>query len=390
MNTDDLPLLDLTGTPRERGRIHGETMRRSIHTLVAQYEEFLAGYFGVDPARYMDAFLTQANFLPAIEQHAPHLLDEVRGLAEGADLSFDSALHMQLIDEEWAYGFHNHAPLVQNKCTALGVQGSERGPTLSGQNMDVPQYIDGHQVLMRIANDNTDLVTYVFSYAGLIGLNGMNSGSLGICCNTLNQLEPSNDGLPVAFLVRRVLEHRTYDEAVAFIKGVKHASGQNYLISAPDAVGSFECSANQVVEFVAEDERRRTFHTNHALANTDQHSYAKRMADLSEVTEAKFKNSRARLDAISRRVLTPEHGLSFADVVAALSSSDDPQNPISRTVKDTQGSFIGFTAGSMIFEHSESPRLHIAAGPPSNTPYRQFNFDAHAPNASGIEGNNPP
>lgn len=378
MDTNLLPVIELRGTPRERGRIHGETLRENIREVDSYHDRFLAAYFGVNPSEYIHDFLDRANFLPAIKAHAPELLEEVEGLAEGAGLTFAKALHMQLIDEEWAYGFYHHRPVEQNKCTSAGIRNGGGIPTVAGQNMDVPAYIDGHQVLFRIEEQAETPESYIFSYAGLIGLNGLNRSSLGICCNTLNQLEPSMTGLPVAFLVRTVLQKRTFEGASAFIRSVPHASGQNYILSAPSEVGAFECSANKVVEFRPEPQGARVFHTNHALVNDDQSRYQARLQTLSSVNQNKFANSRARLASIEERLLDMPEAWTVETLKAALSSRDNPAHPICRSRGDTQDSFIGFTAGSMIYEHSNPPRLHLASGPPNETLYRVFDFSSDA------------
>ena len=63
--------------------------------------------------------------------------------------------------------------------------------------------------------------------AGLAGVNGVNSRSVAIACNTLMQLAASPDGLPVDSIVRAVLAQTAGEDGVAFVKRVKHASGQN-------------------------------------------------------------------------------------------------------------------------------------------------------------------
>ena len=44
-------------------------------------------------------------------------------------------------------------------------------------------------------------------------------------------------------IVRRTLEQPTREEALAFVRSVTHASGQNYTVGGPDGVTSLECSA---------------------------------------------------------------------------------------------------------------------------------------------------
>lgn len=373
MNTDLLPVIDLAGPPRERGRIHGETLRSHIREVAERHADYIAEYFGVVPQAYLDRFLAYADFEPTIAALAPDLLDEVQGLAEGAGLSFREALLMQLVDEEWVFGFYNQRPArPRQKCTSFGVVGE--AATFAGQNMDVPKFLDGHQVLFRFAAPDGDLQTYVFSYAGLLALNGLNSAGVGVCCNSLNQLEPTVQGLPVAFIVRKLLETTSFRAAEAFLRSVPHASGQNYILAAPGQVGAFEGSASKVVEFKLEGAPGRVCHTNHAMANDDLGSFDRLLASLPEAERPTFENSRRRYLSIFQRLGSAGEEPSLDALKAALSAHDDVQNPVSRTDLDIHGSYIGFTAGSMIYEFRERPRLHLAAGPPCSTAFRTFDF----------------
>ena len=379
MQSDRLTVLELTGTARARGRAQGEALRGHIRAVNEAHEAFLCEYFGVDPRGYLAGFRAWADFGAAIERWAPELLEEVRGIAEGAAVDFEAMLGHQLIDEEWAYGFYRARPVIaRQKCTAFAATATA-GTSYAGQNMDVPRYLDGHQVLLHIRAQDSTLEQYVFTYAGLIGLAGMNAAPLGITCNTLNQLEPSPRGLPVAFLVRRVLGCTSVESAAKLLREVPHASGQNYILSEPHAALCLECSASKVVGFSGEGPPGRLCHTNHALVNDDQAGFRALLESLPPQERELFTNSKCRYESVAQRLGRNQRPVSLADVKAALSAHDDERHPVSRTYTDTQGSYIGFTAGSLIYEYGTVPRLYLAAGPPCSTSYRTFDF---APSAA--------
>src|SRR2546429_2457505 len=110
---------------------------------------------------------------------------------------------------------------------------------------------------------------FVFTFAGFIAANGMNSRSIGICANPLSQLRHGREGLPVACVIRGALERTTLNDAIQFLKQVKHASGQNYILGGGDRVYDFECSAGKVVSFTPTSDTGVVYHTNHPLANDD-------------------------------------------------------------------------------------------------------------------------
>ena len=48
---------------------------------------------------WVERFIADTNFQPAIEKWVPGMLDEVRGIAEGAELPFEEIYVFQLADE---------------------------------------------------------------------------------------------------------------------------------------------------------------------------------------------------------------------------------------------------------------------------------------------------
>lgn len=57
---------------------------------------------------------------------------------------------------------------------------------------------------------------------GHLGITGMNNRAVSINCNTLMQLDYGKTGLPVTFVVRGVVGKDTQEEALAFLKEIRH------------------------------------------------------------------------------------------------------------------------------------------------------------------------
>jgi len=378
MNTVDMPVLDLRGPARERGRAHGELLREKVHRNLTLMKEDLARAHGVDPDQGIREFLRDTNFSPAIERWTPGLHQEVLGIAEGANCNPDDIWALNFTDEFWCYGIKGRAREWRgpyNKCTAAAAFQQPDLPTIAGQNMDVPWWHDGQQVLLRIRHDN-GLESLIFSSAGLIGLNGLNSHGVGICVNALLELDHAGHGLPVAFVIRGALECNRYDDAVSFIQTIQHASGQNYLVCGPEEVVSLECSAGQVTRFRVEGQASRLWHTNHAMANCNDGIFRQLVADLpSEKYLRGFVNSKTRLAAASRRMSDPAKPVTLETLRELFASRDDPSFPVSYHYNVNSG-ILGFTAGCSIYEipRSESPVLHLAAGPPDITEFLVYGF----------------
>jgi predicted choloylglycine hydrolase len=368
---EDVEYIRLSGSPRERGRAQGEALRPLIALGIERWKTALGDAAGLHPDSYLERFVANTDFLPAIERWTPALLEEVRGLAEGANQPFRDIFTYQLMDEEWLFRVAQmQSGEDAHHCSVIGVA-AEGKPTILAQNMDLPKYYDGTQTLLHIEQEH-GLVALVFTAAGLIGTCGLNSAGVGLCVNTLTQLRHSSSGLPVAFVARGVLERPSVEEAASFVQSVSHASGQNYAIGGLDGIVDFECSAGTCVAFMPGS--RRIYHTNHPLVNDDLPSHAEDAMDVvfrgsSEPEAPRTKsNSERRFDFLAERVDRRTNGVTMQEVQALLSSCETPIS-VSR---ESKGSSM--TLGSLVMELSVPPVLHLAPGPPAETPYRSWTF----------------
>lgn len=355
-----LRVIKLTGNPFDRGVAHGKALKAEIHVLVEKWKADLRKTYEMDPDEFIRRFHQKTDFETAIGKWTPGLLEEVRGIAKGAELDYETVYVFQLIDEVWAQG---RAAVKGDKCTAIGVDRRAGQPTIVAQNLDIPRWYHGHQTLLHITDEKTGLQTFVVTLPGLVGANGMNSARIGVAVNTLLQLNPCQDGLPVAFVVRGVLRHDDWHKARAFLYEVRHASGQNYTLGGPDVAHSFECSAGRVNRFVPFDGARYTWHTNHPLVNEEWSKVhlARARREGKKPKEAlrvcpRFEELRERL---KRGTVVDE-----AAVVAALSSKD-ARVPICNS----------HTFACTILCLGPKPELRIAAGGADRHPLQVFRFD---------------
>jgi hypothetical protein len=153
------------------------------------------------------------------------------------------------------------------------------GSALIAQTMDLPAWMDGYQTLLTIHTEETGLVAHVLTVAGMIGLCGVNSAGLALAVNTLSDLSSDAAGLPVAFVARRILAHSGHDQALAFLTGVIHASGQNLYRRRPASISDMECSARTITRFKPTGGNEHlVWHANHAIANKDRRDAGEREA----------------------------------------------------------------------------------------------------------------
>jgi len=369
--TSQVPVVRVSGSPRKRGRIHGETVRPLIADGLTRWRAFLGQSTGMDVDHYLEHFIQSTNFVPAMERWAPGVLEEMRGIAEGAAQPWRDVYAYQLADEEWLF---RTAMIRAGKddgdhCSVLAVFDSTLPAPILAQNMDLPAHYDGSQVLLELAGEDGEAEALILTAAGLLATCGLNRHGVGICCNTVAHLSYCQDGLPVLCVVRRVLEQRTRSDAVTFVRSVRHASGQTYTIGGPDGATALECSANSVVEFQAMP--ARVFHTNHPLVNEDLNAAARRAKEAGREQQglSVLSNSEMRFDAVKRALSDPDEPITVDTVASILNTTDVPVCVV-RTPGGT-----GITFGSVIMELSVPPVLHVALGPPAETEYQTHAFN---------------
>jgi len=83
--TEEIRVLELRGTPQQRGQSHGEALRDEISELIKIWRDDLRKNRRKDPDTCLDDFLENTRFPQAIQRWTPDLLDEVRGIAEFSD-----------------------------------------------------------------------------------------------------------------------------------------------------------------------------------------------------------------------------------------------------------------------------------------------------------------
>lgn len=356
----EITTFEIGGTPRDRGRQYGTGLKELIRERDAAWRRSLEAQTGKSSDEVIRSFVEGTSFLPAIERHTPDLLEEVRGIADGSGLSFEAVYATQLMDEEWWIIADEKA---NHHCSSLGVLAEPARAAFVAQNMDLVAWNEGFQVLLTVRGEKGAPDQKILTMAGMIGLCGMTSAGLGIVVNTLSQLSVSRSGLPVAFVTRGALASGDHDGAVAFLKRIPHASGQNYIVADRSKLSDLECSAGGAFTFTRKPVC--VWHTNHPLASTDlrggSHDHV--------ASDRNTKSRMAVLDGVlGRNASMP----SIDDAKHLLANRDDAADPISRRLGEN-GSHA-FTFASVVYELGPEPKAHVASGPPCTVPFKTYDF----------------
>ncbi|HEV3309544.1 MAG TPA: C45 family peptidase [Chloroflexota bacterium] len=355
--------LTLTQGSRERGLIHGETLRAQIVDAVDGFAEALKKA-GKNPEAIAFSMVHEYGYLAAAERWTPWLVEEIRGIADGAGLPFERIMAWQLVQEmAWVPQLDPSAAPLATACTSLG-SWTSTGSTIVAQTVDGTGWGHGRELITHLTDPETAIRAHVIGWPGHVGVYGLNDHGIGICCNSMFiDVTNSTVGLSALFTVRGVLAQRTLDDADRFIRGVSHASGTNFMIGGPGRAVSYEVSAKGIAAYEPSPDSRITYHTNHVIANADR---------VAPNIPGWDTNTKARLASVERRMNERNSAMTWEDAREVISSHDDEENPICRHFT---GDAAAMTLYGLVMECSaERPVIHIATGPPCCTEFRAFGF----------------
>lgn len=357
----NLRYLKLNGSPYQRGFEHGKLLKKDIQDVIELLYEDIRSTTGIDPKEFITLFLEQTDYLSSVEQYTPELLEEVKGISDGSGVEFETIFMHQLGDEYW----FNTKDVMAHSCSSFGVNKTSQYPSITAQNMDIPEFYHGFQTVIKASEPNSSKEVMYLSVPGHLGLTGMNNQSVSINCNTLMQLDYAKTGLPVTFIVRGVLSKDTQEEAMDFLKRIHHASGQNYILGGPERVYSLECSSNKLEEFRPFENSIFTYHTNHPMSNTDYSAnYLASLAANNKTPEEGLYECQ-RIKSFQNRFTENTQSISIDEIKKVLSSRDnDGQDVVSNR----------FTFASVIYELSDKPRFLVAPGKPHEIAYLELEW----------------
>jgi len=244
-------------------------MKTRINKLVGLWKKDIEENYQIPANEFIKTFLDSTDYISVIEKWNPDLLDEIKGIGNGAEIDFNTIFAFQLLDEIWT-----NARLIRlpHHCTSVGVNNYKKDGSSNyiAQTVDITPFYHGNEILLDIKDKNSDSRMLIVTFVGFVGINGLNK-NIGIIGNTVMNLKSSLNGLPVCCMVRCVLEKKSFNEVVSFIRQIKHASGANYIIGSNHDLISLECASDLVTEYWPDSTKLYTYHANNPLTNTSYH-----------------------------------------------------------------------------------------------------------------------
>jgi len=251
MTGQTFPLVEVSGTAFEMGYQHGQQAGDLIHKYLTFIERLTK--------KSREELCKNARaFQPLIEKISPALIEEIKGLAKGADITFDEALLCQARGEA--------ARVPPEGCTAFAFTGSATadGHALAGQNQDLaPEYGDV-AILLHLRPTDGRPRALIFTFAGQLGYSGMNQHGLAHFANALYDA-PWQFGLPHYPLKRVMFEQDNLDDCLKIIKQNPTCSAGNMVFCfGNDQVADVEIRPDGIAQFT-DTHPDQIIHANHYL-----------------------------------------------------------------------------------------------------------------------------
>ena len=246
-------------SPLERGRIYGENARGQIKNILNMYRDVLGTIGNAD----WDVVKGRLGpYLDCVKAFAPDLVQEIEGIAQGANCDFNDIFAINCRSEI----LFPYNPPDECSCLAVLPQASSEDVTLVAQNWDWYKSAIDNQVLLKISGNSgtPDLMT--FTEAGQLAKIGVNQAGIGLC---VTNLSPSVDGIgvPWIFITRKILESTHFTQAIGCVLGSVKGHSMNYLIAHTNGA-VVDIESNPFSDHVIWPRDGVICHTNHYLQSS--------------------------------------------------------------------------------------------------------------------------
>jgi len=256
MNSRTLPLITVSGSHFEMGRQIGEAARSQVAHSIENAHRLLHDAYDTLQLDWEGALIQARKYLPFAEERYLQYVDEMRGMAEGANVSFDDLTVINAMEAVTSDALH----LV--KCTSMAVNQDRTsdGTVLVAHNEDwVPE--DEPDVYIIKARPDHESPFIAMTYGGLLPNIGFNAHGIAQCCDSVYPTD-SRIGVPRVIVSRAVLAAKSPGEAIRRTLISQRAAGYNHLLAHESGeIYSVEVSARQFAILYACD--GAMVHTNH-------------------------------------------------------------------------------------------------------------------------------
>ena len=252
------PLIEVSGTHHEMGRQIGEAARHQVQNSVANARILIDAAYNSLELTWEGAKIQARKYLPFAEERYSQYVDEMRGIAEGANVDLDDIMVLNAMEAVTTDALH------LTRCTSMAVN-EERttdGHILAAHNEDwIPE--DEGDVLVISAKPDKEPPFLAMTYGGLLPNVGFNAYGIAQLIDSVYPAD-SRIGIPRLVVARAVLSSKRISGAIGRTLVQHRAAGYNHLlVHESGEMYSIEVSARKFEILYAHD--GYMVHTNHYI-----------------------------------------------------------------------------------------------------------------------------
>jgi isopenicillin-N N-acyltransferase-like protein len=350
-------IITVEGSPKERGFRYGSLAKDLIWKNVETYQSQFQRFANLDWNKVKTDAL---NWIPIIQQYDSEILEEIEGIAAGAERSTEEIV---AINSRYELAITPLSARIDRECTSFAAtpDASSSNGVILGENWDFRSKFKKTCVLLHIkqSDGKPDILTH--SEAGTVAHKGLNSAGLGVCINALlSDKDRVSPGVPlVSVVARKILNSKTIRDAIHAVARAKRSASINYMIahSGGEAI-DVEVSPNDIAILHAED--GLITHSNNFLSNS---------LNLKDLGKTVFTDSPIRWNRL-RRLLMNKKRLSLNAIRSASSDHFDYPNSICRHPDPRLHADDQFETITSVAMKLDEGRFYMTEGNPCKEKYK--------------------
>ena len=338
------PFAEFVGTPYDLGLQHGQRFRDLVRLQLAETMQAAADS-GLTASEALEWTLQQQ---PRVQAIAPHWIDELHGLAQGAGIRFDEALALQLRPGTGG---------LPEGCTSFAAVG--RATTdhqlICGQNRDLGEpYL--HRMFLAAFRPTHGPHILMHCVPGELGGVGLNSHGVCVFANSLWG-KSGRTWMAPPILRRAALESDTAEAATQQVRAMHGPAVGNFLVADTRHARNLEILPEGL--HVTNVDHGVYAHANNCVARTLQPH---------EATRRPLPHSEGR--RVSLQTALDQHAGSIdTDVCRQLLSDQSGRpEPVCRPFRS--GDPFATIAALIAVPHTQT--LHLSYGPPANNHFTTY------------------
>ncbi len=251
-----IPEIILSGNAWERGLQHGRLLGDQINHFLCDNRARINAIREFPLEETVLKSLVQQH-TAVIEAQLPEIAMEIRGLAAGANISYEDAVLLQIRVELMGYKSKEE---LEGDCSTIALNLPSK-QFITGQTIDLAGNMTDLGCIFRIIPEKAGRhEILMYGFAGLLGYIGLNSAGLSININMVVS-DDWQPGVSPYLLVRHMLTLPSIEECMTELERITRSSSRSFLIGNKKRLLNVEFTGHEIKT----REDRLMFHTNHYL-----------------------------------------------------------------------------------------------------------------------------